>query len=71
MISDVKERVTSIQDILGRPVDVEELREALTRGFADALQIELVRGKLSKEEQQTAEKLAKEKYSTVDWNFSR
>jgi lipoate-protein ligase A len=71
MISDVKERVTSIRDILGKPVSIEELRKAMTQGFSDALQIELSQGALSKEEQQTAEKLAKEKYSTDDWNFSR
>ena len=71
MISDVKERVTSIRDILDRPVEVDELREALARGFSDALQIELNVGKLSKEEQNTAAKLAKEKYSTDEWNFSR
>ena len=71
MISDVKERVTSIRDILDRPVEVDELREALARGFSDALQIELNVGKLSKEEQNTAEKLAKEKYSSDEWNFSR
>ena len=71
MISDVKERVTSIQDILGRQVEVDELRIALTQGFSDALDIDLVADKLSNEEQQTAEKLAQEKYSTDAWNFSR
>jgi len=71
MISDVKERVTSIQEILNRHVLIDELRIALARGFSEALDIELVQGKLSTEEQQTAEKLAKEKYSTEAWNFSR
>ncbi|TFG98910.1 lipoate--protein ligase family protein [Candidatus Thorarchaeota archaeon] len=71
MISDVKERVTSIQDILNRPVAVYELRDALTHGFSDALKIELNFSKLSDDETQTAVKLAKEKYSTDEWNFSR
>ncbi|MBE0527121.1 MAG: lipoate--protein ligase family protein [Candidatus Thorarchaeota archaeon] len=71
MISDVKERVTSIQDILNRPVAVDELREALAHGFSKSLQIELNSSKLSDEETQTAVKLAKEKYSTDEWNFSR
>ena len=71
MISDVKERVTSIQEILNRQVHINELRDALTLGFSEALEIELVLGKLSTEEQQRAEILAKEKYSTDAWNFSR
>ncbi|MGY5872680.1 MAG: biotin/lipoate A/B protein ligase family protein [Candidatus Thorarchaeota archaeon] len=71
MISDVKERVTSIRDILARQVTIDELGEALTQGFSDALKIELQTSKLSAEESQTAMKLAKEKYSTDDWNFSR
>ncbi len=71
MISDVKERVTSIQEILNREVHIDELREALKLGFSDALDIVLTPSKLSKEEQQTADKLAKEKYSAKAWNFSR
>lgn len=71
MISDVKERVTSIQDILHRPIAIKELKEALTHGFSDALKIELQNSKLSSEETQISVKLAKEKYSTDTWNFSR
>lgn len=71
MISDVKQRVTSIQDILNRLVTMDELREALTQGFSDALKIELQTSKLSSEETQMAMKLAREKYSTDEWNFSR
>ena len=71
MISDVKERVTSVQDILDRKVTIDELRVALVQGFSDALKIELQSSKLSSEESHTAMKLAKEKYSTDEWNFSR
>jgi lipoate-protein ligase A len=71
MISDVKERVTSIRDILERDVTIDELKVALKNGFADALNIELVAGDLSEEEKETANRLAQEKYSSHDWNFSR
>jgi lipoate-protein ligase A len=71
MISDVKERVTSIRDILNRDVSINELKDALTYGFAHSLEIELNPSKLSPTEIQTATKLAKEKYSTDEWNFSR
>ena len=71
MIADVKERVTSIRDILGRKVEISELQEALKRGFSDALDIELVPEKLSEEEIEKAKQLAQEKYSSEEWNFSR
>ena len=71
MIADVKERVTSIRDILGKEVRISELQEALKRGFSDALEIELRTEKLSDEEKETAKRLAQEKYSSKEWNFSR
>lgn len=71
MIADVKERVTSIRDILDREVQIEELQEALTVGFSKALDLDLKPGRLSDEEQKTATQLAKEKYSTQEWNLSR
>jgi lipoate-protein ligase A len=71
MISDVKERVTSIRDVLERDVTIDELKVALENGFADALDIKLVAGDLSEEERATANRLAQEKYSSRDWNFSR
>jgi len=71
MIADVKERVTSIRDILSRDVHIDELQDALKQGFSDALDIQLSTGQLSGEEQEIATKLAQEKYSSREWNFSR
>jgi lipoate-protein ligase A len=71
MIADVKERVTSIRDILKRDVEVEELRAALQAGFCEALDVELVKGELTFEEKSTAKRLAQINYSTDKWNFSR
>jgi lipoate-protein ligase A len=71
MIADVKQRVTSIQNILERDVEVEELRSALEDGFSEALDVDLVKGELTFEEKSTAKRLAEIKYSTDDWNFSR
>jgi lipoate-protein ligase A len=71
MIADVKDRVTSIRDILGRDVQISELQQALKKGFSNALDIELNPGRLSDEEQETAHRLALEKYSSNEWNFSR
>ncbi|MFX1484074.1 MAG: biotin/lipoate A/B protein ligase family protein [Promethearchaeota archaeon] len=71
MISDAKERVTSIRDILNRDVQVSDLRDALKMGFSEALGISLKPSTLSQEEEALASKLALEKYSTDAWNFSR
>ncbi|TFG11570.1 lipoate--protein ligase family protein [Candidatus Thorarchaeota archaeon] len=71
MIKDVTQRVTSLKHILGRKIEFEEVSKALQRGFSDALAIELISGSLSGEEMKIARKLAKEKYSTDEWNFSR
>ncbi|RLI55101.1 MAG: lipoate--protein ligase family protein [Candidatus Thorarchaeota archaeon] len=71
MVADVKERVTSVRDVLKRNVSIEELAAALQQGFAQALDVELRSGKLTDEEQQAARSLAADKYSTDEWNFSR
>ncbi|MHA1654172.1 MAG: lipoate--protein ligase family protein [Candidatus Thorarchaeota archaeon] len=71
MISDVKERVTSIRDILGDDVGIQNLRTALIEGFSKALRVELVPGALSQAEWELARKLAAEKYSNDEWNFKR
>ncbi|PNX52841.1 MAG: lipoate--protein ligase [Thermoplasmata archaeon M9B2D] len=71
MIADVKQRVTSIRDVLDRDVPIDELRQALQEGFSEALGINLVRGQLTVEEQHEAKRLAAEKYSTYEWNFKR
>jgi lipoate-protein ligase A len=71
MIADVKERVTSIRDLLAREVSMDELRQALTLGFSEALNVELVSGNLTEEEKDVAASLAHEKYGTDEWNLSR
>lgn len=71
MIEDVKKRVTSITDILNRPVAISELQEALQYGFTEALDIALIPGTLTNDELKDVERLRLEKYSTFDWNFSR
>lgn len=71
MIADVKERVTSIRDILDRDVSIGELQDALKIGFSDALKIGLTPDRLSDAELQTMTKLVQEKYTTHEWNFSR
>lgn len=71
MIKSAEERVTSINRYLKRDVSFEELKEALIRGFKEALRIELEPGETTGFEEEMADKLKREKYSTREWNFKR
>ena len=71
MVRDVKARVTSLREVSGRRIEMDELRTALVDGFTEALNLQIAGGKLSREEDATAQRLAREKYATKRWNFSR
>ncbi len=71
MIKKVEERVTSLKNELGREVSLEELQDAIIKGFEKALNIELIDGELSDKEMELAEKLYQEKYSTKEWSYLR
>lgn len=70
-IKEVKQRVTSIKNEVGRNADYEEVKNALAKGFSISLNILLEEGELTKEELELAEKLKNEKYSKKEWNFRR
>ncbi len=71
MISDVRDRVTSIREIRGDEVSFEELRDALYDGFCESLDISLDPGELTAEESVDVEVLMETKYSMDKWNLSR
>ena len=71
MVSEVRQRVTSVRDALGREVSMTELRDALAEGFSSALSIELGPGALTAEERESMQQLVREKYSTDEWNARR
>ncbi len=71
MIKSVEERVTSVQRYLKKEVEFKKLKEALMKGFKEALEIELNPEKPTKFEEETAAKLRAEKYATRAWNFKR
>jgi lipoate-protein ligase A len=71
LIKDVKQRVTSIKHILGKDIFFEEVAEAMKKGFEIEFNVELVEGKLSKEEAALAKKFEKECFSSKDWNHRR
>ena len=74
MIADVKERVTSLADLLGRPVPYAEAARALRSGFAAAFAphgASLEDGTLSDAEMAEARELASSKFRSPEWNGRR
>jgi lipoate-protein ligase A len=71
LIADVKQRVTSIHHSLGKEVSFKEVAAAMKGGFEEEFHIELVEGKLSKEERDLAKQFEKESFSTKEWNHRR
>jgi len=61
-VKSVRKEVTSLQAELGRKVTVEEVKEALKKGFAKALNVKLERGELLQCELELAKKIATEKH---------
>ena len=71
LIKSVEERVTSINDVLGRDVSFRELKDALIKGFEDSLGIKLMPGSITDFEEDVAQRLKVEKYASRKWNFRR
>ncbi len=63
------EKLTSVKKELNRDVSAHEAFEALVNGFQKGLEMELIEGPLTEDEQQLASKLQEEKYSQDSWNL--
>lgn len=70
LIESIKQRVTSINSQLNKKVEFDEVSEAMKKGFEENFEAELVKGKLTSEELNLAEKI-KETKSSVEWNYKR
>lgn len=68
---DLEAKATSLEAVAGRRIAFAEVAEALKAGFEDALGIRLVPGALSKEEEELADRLFRDKYSAAEWNFRK
>ena len=71
MITDVKQRVTSINHVLGTPIGFDQVASAMKQGFEEEFQVSLVEGPLTGEEKKLARKFEKECFSTTAWNHRR
>ncbi|MDH7517388.1 MAG: biotin/lipoate A/B protein ligase family protein [Candidatus Thermoplasmatota archaeon] len=71
LISDVKQRVTSLEDVLGKNVVFDDVATAMKKGFEEEFDVELVEGNLTDSETALAEKIEKERFSSREWNHRR
>lgn len=70
LIQAVEERVTSIERELGL-TDRDTITKAMVKGYAEALDIELIEGQLSASEIALAKDIKTERYGNKSWNFKR
>lgn len=71
LIEDVKARVSSVSDRLGKPFGYAEVLPAFKAGFAKALGVELADGEPSLAELDDARRLAAEKFGDRAWTAKR
>ena len=72
LIEDVKQRVTSLSDTLGRNVTFNEAFSALSVGFEEEFKhCKFEAGELTRSENKLVQKFKVEKYESEAWNMSR
>ena len=71
LISDVKERVTSIKHILGNDLNFNTVAEAMKKGFEEEFDVKLVPDKLTAHEKGLTSKFEFECFGSRDWNHKR
>jgi len=71
MLRAFREKAVAINAISTRRIELKEANEAFQQGFKLGLSIDLEPYVLSMEEEQYIQQLAKDKYSSDDWNFRR
>jgi lipoate-protein ligase A len=71
LIRDVKERVTSLNALLGRDVPFDEATDALTQGFREALSLDLRLSSPTETEEERATGLATGKFASDIWLHKR
>jgi len=71
LISDVKQRVTSIKHLLGGSVAFNEVASVMKKGFEEEFDIELVDGNLTNEELEDTKRFEEEYFSSRDWNHKK
>lgn len=69
VVNVAKHKITSLKSESGISFALDEVCEALAKGFEKALGVKFVEGELTSYERGLAERLCREKYATEDWNL--
>jgi lipoate-protein ligase A len=64
----VRARAATVESVLGHAVSFDQAVQAITSGFASALNVELATGDLTPQERSWADGLRRERYATDEWN---
>lgn len=70
-VSQVQEKVTSLNNELKKEIEFEDLAFALKKGFEENFNIELIPDGLTRKENVLAQEIAATKFSTREWNRLR
>ncbi|MFH2028167.1 MAG: biotin/lipoate A/B protein ligase family protein [Nanoarchaeota archaeon] len=69
LVNKLNQRMTSINQELKKEITYDELKKAMIKGFETELSLNFTEDTLTKKEQELAQKLYMEKYSTDNWNL--
>lgn len=67
--AEVRNDATTVERVLGHPVDWDQAAQAMAAGFAEGLRLELQPGEPTAVELEQARQLQQEKYGNPDWNL--
>ena len=71
LISDVKERVTSVKHVLNKQISFNKAASAMKKGFEEEFDVKLVTGSLTPWEEDLARKFESECFGNPDWNHKK
>ena len=71
LISDVKQRVTSIKHLLNKNISFKDLINDMKRGFEEEFNVDLIPGDLTEEEDKLTDEFEKNCFSLKEWNHKR
>jgi len=71
LIEDVRNRVTSIKNILNLDISFRDVADAMKKGFEEEFNINLIDGDLTQEELNLAHLFERECFSSDEWNYRR
>lgn len=67
----LSQKAVSINKIISKPVTMEECKIAFKKGFADAMEIELVEYNLTQEQKNYVRQLEVTRYANDKWNYKK